>query len=421
MIAAYVAFGLLFTLGASLIWAINTIFLIREGGLDLFQVMLVNASFTLAQMAFEVPTGVIADTIGRRASLLSCVLILVIATLLYAYAPALGLGLWGFIAASVLLGLGYTFQTGALDAWLVDALDHTGWVGPKDRVFARGQIAAGIGMLLGSLLGGVLGQFDLVWPYLARAGLLGVCLIVAVAVVRDLGFTPRPLTLATFGAETRQIFSAGVHYGWNSRVIRPLMWASAVSGLFFFYSFYSWQPYVLQLLGRDYVWLLGIVQAAWSGAGIAGNALVGPLMGRDARLRDPARVLLWTTCINAVLAVAIGAIGFIAGAPGIVPAAVAITLWIGWGAVYGITMPVRMSYLNEHIPSSQRATVLSLDAFFLDGGAAVGQPALGWLSARTSISLAWLVGGALVGATAPLYVSSGRAAAVKLEEKEQAG
>ncbi len=195
---------LVFTLAASIIWAINTIFLIRLGGLSLFQVMLVNAIFTVSQMVFEVPTGVIADTIGRKASILLCTVTLLVSTLLYVLTPRFGWGFAGFAAASVLIGLGYTFQSGATEAWLVDALDSCGYALHKERVFARGQIAMGVGMLTGSLLGGLLGQVDLTLPYLVRAGLLAVCFFVVLLMVRDEGFEPRPLKASTFAAESRR-------------------------------------------------------------------------------------------------------------------------------------------------------------------------------------------------------------------------
>jgi MFS family permease len=283
VIVGYLTVQTLFTLAASLIWAINTIFLIREGGLTILEVMIVNAVFTLGQMVFEVPTGVIADTIGRRASILLAMLTLMISTLLYVLTPIWHLGIWGFILASVIIGLGFTFQTGAVDAWLVDALDSTDWNRPKDRVFAWGQMASGGGMLVGSLLGGILGQIDLTLPYLVRAALLGVAFVVVAVLVHDAGFKPRPLKWSTFGMESRRILDAGTKFGWRSRVVRPLLWTSAASGVFMMFGFYVWQPYVLDLLGRNYVWLLGVVQALFSLTGILGNVLVGRVMREGAR------------------------------------------------------------------------------------------------------------------------------------------
>ncbi len=410
VVVGYVGVLTIFNLASSLIWAINTIFLIRDGGLSLFEVMIVNAVFTMGQMVFELPTGVVADTIGRRASLLLCMVTLLISTVLYVGTPAWGLGIWGFLGASIILGLGFTFQTGALDAWLVDALDFTGWELPKERVFAWGQMAAGGGMLTGSLLGGVIGQFGLSWPYIIRAALLGVALVVTAVLIRDAGFTPRPLRLSTFGGESRRIFRAGVTFGWHSPVIRPLLWGSGTSGIFLIFAWYSWQPYILDLLGRDYVWLLGVVTAAFSLAGIIGSALVKRIMREGVKRREAWRVLAAAGILNVLLTLGIAAVGLSGVSPGLAPAGIAIALWLAFGLVFGVTGPVRMAYINSYIPSAERATVLSLDSFFADAGGAGGQPALGWLSDRASIPVGWVVGTAFLAITPLLYRASGRAA-----------
>lgn len=410
VVFGYVTINVLFTLAASLIWAINTIFLIRDGHLGIFQVMIVNAVFTVGQMVFEVPTGVVADTIGRRASVLLALFTLMISTLLYVATPRYGLGIWGFIGASIILGLGFTFQTGSVDAWMVDALDATGWDKPKDRVFAWGQMASGGGMLTGSLLGGLLGQINLSLPYLARAGLLAIAFVIVAIVVRDVGFTPRPLRISTFGAEARKIMQAGTRFGWRSPVIRPMLWVSGFTGIFLFFGFYAWQPYVLDLLGKNYVWLLGVVTAAFSLTGIIGNFLVKRVMRQGLRRREAPRVLATAAGLEAVVAICIGLVGIIFVRSGFVPAIIAIVLWLGLGLISGVAGPVRSSYINDYIPSAQRATVLSLDAFFGDTGAAAGQPVLGWLSGRISIPVAWLIGSAFL-VTAPfLYRNSGAAA-----------
>ena len=70
------------TLAASFIWGINTIFLL-DAGLSNLEAFAANAFFTAGMVIFEVPTGIVADTIGRRASYLSGTLTLTVATLLY--------------------------------------------------------------------------------------------------------------------------------------------------------------------------------------------------------------------------------------------------------------------------------------------------------------------------------------------------
>ena len=409
VIVTYLTTSVIFTLAVSVIWGVNTLFLM-DAGLTIFEVMLVNAAFTLGQLVFEVPTGVIADTIGRKASFLLASAVLFASTLLYVATSQYHLGLWWFVAASVLLGLGFTFQTGAVDAWLVDALDYTGYDMPKERVFARGGVAFGAAMLVGTLVGGFLGQVNLAIPYLARAALLIVTFVVTAVMMRDLGFEPRPLKLANFGAETKTVFDAGVKYGWQHPVVRPLLWASFAFGLFFIYAFYSMQRYALDLLGKEYVWVIGVLTAAASLASMGGNALVKWVMREGEHRRDPARVLAASTAGLALLAAAIGLVGVLTGQPGLVPFVVVAVLWLGWNLIFGLLGPVRQAFLNAQIPSAQRATVLSVDAFFGDVGGSLGQPGLGWISGKVSIPVAWLVGSLFVGAAIPLYTRAGKAA-----------
>jgi MFS family permease len=111
------------TAAASLIWGINTLFLL-DAGLSNTEAFAANAFFTAGFMLFEIPTGVIADLRGRRMSYLLGVITLVISTLLYLVMWRVSAPFWAWAAASILLGLGFTFFSGAVQAWLVDALDH---------------------------------------------------------------------------------------------------------------------------------------------------------------------------------------------------------------------------------------------------------------------------------------------------------
>ena len=125
IIRTYLTITGLFNGALALIWGVNTLFLL-QAGLDIFHVMIVNAAFSFAEFVFEVPTGVVADTLGRRVSLLFCLITLLGATLAYVALPALGLGFGAFVIVSIALGLGFTFWSGAAEAWLVDALNHAG-------------------------------------------------------------------------------------------------------------------------------------------------------------------------------------------------------------------------------------------------------------------------------------------------------
>ena len=165
----YLVLTLFTTLAASFIWGINTLFLL-DAGLDNAQAFAANAFFTVGQVLFEIPTGVIADTRGRRFSFLLGTATLMLATLLYLVMWEVRAGLAGWAISSILLGLGFTFFSGATEAWLVDALKATGYRGTLEAIFAKAQIVTGVAMLTGSVLGGFVAQAtNLGVPYVLRA------------------------------------------------------------------------------------------------------------------------------------------------------------------------------------------------------------------------------------------------------------
>ena len=227
IVRTYLAITGLFNLAMSLIWGIDTLFKLRAG-LDILQVMLTNAAFTLGMMVFEIPTGVVADTVGRRVSLLLCLVTLFTTTLAYAAIPRLGFGFGAFAVVSIFLGLGYTFYTGAVDAWLVDALKSVGHEGPLDKVFARSHTVFGLAMLVGTVGGGLLGQVDLALPYVVRAAVVVPLFVLAWRSMRDWGYAPRALELKRVPAEMRQVFVDGSRYALSHGVVRPLMLTSFV-------------------------------------------------------------------------------------------------------------------------------------------------------------------------------------------------
>jgi MFS family permease len=397
IIRIYLLITGLFNLAASLIWGVDTLFKLHAG-LDIFQVMLTNAAFTFGMVVFEIPTGVVADTLGRRVSLLLCIVTLFVSTLLYVATAWWHWGFWAFMGTSVFLGLGYTFYTGAVDAWLVDALKATGHTEPLEPIFAKGQMVFGAAMLVGTLGGGFLGQVNLALPYLLRAVTFLPLLGVAWVAMPEPGYTPRALSLAGVPAELRRVFVEGLTFGLHHRVVRPVMLASLVGMSFMIFGFYSWQRYFLDLLGRELVWVSGVVAALVSLAMIAGNALVG----KASRIfKTRTGLMSGAVAVEAVTVILAGACGFLLPHPAAFFAATG--CYLVYAVALGLGGPVKQGYLNAHIPSAQRATIISLDSLFADMGGVVGQSGWGYLAKVRTIGEAWMYSGATLILGVPLY------------------
>jgi MFS family permease len=396
IIRTYLTVTGLFNGALALIWGVNTLFLLQSG-LDIFHVMLVNAAFSFAEFVFEVPTGVVADTLGRRVSLLFCLITLLGATLAYVALPAAGLGFWSFVIVSIALGLGFTFWSGAAEAWLVDALKHAGYDQPIEGVFAKSQIAFGVAMLIGTTAGGLLGQIDLRVPYVVRAALLVPLIVIAWTQIQEPGWQRRKLTLATLPAEMKAVFVGGVKHGLRQPVVRPLIFAAAVANTFMMFGFYSWQRYFLDLLGKELVWVNGVVAALVGFAAILGNLAMGKI---STIIRTRTGVLIACVALRTVTIMLCGL------APSF---SIAVTLYLISNFANGVAMPIRQGMINHHIPSSQRATILSVDSLFSELGSGIGQSGWGYLARRRGIGHSWVAAGAFLVLGIPLLALARRA------------
>jgi MFS family permease len=383
----YLLLTLLTTLATSLIWGVNTLFLL-DAGLDNTQAFAANAFFSLGQVLFEVPTGVVADTRGRRFSFLLGAATLLASTLLYlvmwqVQAPFIG---WAF--ASILLGLGFTFFSGATEAWLVDALGATGYTGTLDTVFGRAQTVAGAAMLTGSVLGGIVAQLtNLGVPYVLRALMLGVALVAAFFLMHDLGYTRRtgisPLTAV------RDVANGAIEGGLRNRPVRWMMLAAPFVGGVGFYAFYAMQPFLLELYGDPTAYTVaGLAAAIVAGAQIVGGLSV-PLIRRFVRRRTGALLALGTVSVLALAG--LGLVGANQEQLGFTAFVLAIGLLVIWGLVGAIERPIRQAFLNGIIPSEQRATVLSVDSFMSSIGGVVAQPALGRVADVSGYAASYVV------------------------------
>jgi MFS family permease len=381
------------TLAASFIWGVNTLFLL-DAGLSNYEAFAANAFFTLGMVVFEVPTGVVADTWGRRTSYLLGTATLAVTTAMY-YALWVTEGaFWLWAVVSVLLGLGFTFFSGAVEAWLVDALEATSFDGKLEQVLGRGQMMSGIAMLGGSLLGGVVAQaVNLGAPFVLRVIVLVIMFAVAAAVMRDLGFTPErgahPI------AATRKVLSESIDNGLRVDSVRWIMLSAPFTMGSMFYAFYALQPFLLDLYGDpDAYSIAGLAAAIIAGSQIAGGIL-GPKLG--AKFATRTAPIMLGIGIGGLSLLALGWIDHFA---------VALVFVIVWGMAITAVFPLRGAYLNGMIPSKQRATVLSFDSLMGNAGGVVSQPPLGRIADASGYGASLAVTGAIQMAAVPcIYLS----------------
>jgi MFS family permease len=383
------------TLAASLIWGINTIFLL-DAGLSNLEAFAANAFFTAGMVLFEVPTGVVADTAGRRVSYLLGTVTLAASTLLYVLLWRIRAPFWQWAGVSILIGLGFTFFSGAVEAWLVDALKATGFTGELEAVFGRGQVVTGAATLGGSVAGGLIAQqTNLGIPFVLRGVILVGMFVVAFRLMHDVGFAPekggRVLT------EVQKITSASIEYGLRVPAVRWLMIQSLFTGGVGIYAFYALQPYLLQLYGdrRAYV-IAGLAAAIVAGAQIIGG-VAAPRIRRRFRRRTSALIAAATLGV-----VVLGLMGILQNFW------VVIGLVAIWSLIFAASSPIRQSYMNGMIPSRQRATILSFDSLMGSAGGVWAQPVLGRVADVWGYGPSYVVGAAISAIALPALALSRR-------------
>jgi MFS family permease len=382
ILRTYVTLTLLSTFASSFIWGINTLFLL-DAGLTITGAFAANAFFTAGQVLFEVPTGVVADMLGRRSSYLLGSATLFASTLLYLLLWRIEGPFWAWAVVSILLGLGFSFFSGATEAWLVDGLKFAGYSGTLESAFARGQIAGGVAMLTGTLAGGAVAQAtNLGVPYVLRVVMLGLTFAVAFLSMHDVGFTAR--TDAPVLKRMRGILASSWEHGFRKRPVRWLMISGFFGGGVAIYAFYAMQPYVLELYGRKGSYAIaGLAAAVVAGAQIIGGYLA-PHVGKAFPRRTS--FLLFGSVLSAAALAVVGLVSIFW---------VALSLMGTWAIVFAATTPIRQAFINGLIPSEERATVLSSDNLVASSGGVIVQPLLGRVADAWSYPVSYVAAAAI--------------------------
>ncbi|MFT4284430.1 MAG: MFS transporter [Protaetiibacter sp.] len=369
-----------------------TVLLPLERGLTLAELGVILAVQGFVVLALELPTGGLADTIGRRPVLLMAGVLAIVSSTLFLLAQ----GFWMFAVAMLLQGLFRVLDSGPLEAWFVDAAhaDDPGY--PVERGLSRAATALGLAIALGALAGGALVAWHpltlwspLVLPFLVAIAVSLVHLLLVGMLVRE----PRRLRTESPAPGLRQTLGGGIGVLRRSRVLRCLVlvevfWSVAMI------AFETLTPVRLaELLGgeADAAALFGPASAAAWGLFAVGSALAGVVSRGLGVALTAILARLLNGAFVVVMGVAAGPIGLLAA----------------YGVVYlvhGAASPMHNALLHRQATSATRAVVLSMNSMVAGGTYSVGLLVLGPLAELTSTSLAVIVAGAFSLLGAFLYL-----------------
>jgi len=369
-------------LSQSFFFATYQMFLVHHG-LSLMQINLTNFAFMLANFLLEIPTGAYADTFGRRKSVALGCLIMCASFLMYFFSDSF----WFFMGAEVIGALGMTLISGALEAWMVDALKFHGYTDKLEPIYQKEGFFRLVGLMVGSFVGSWFGNIDLAWPWIFSAiGMMSLGLYVLCKLREDY-FRPQPFAWSL--KPIQKIAGESIQYGWKHKGIMYIIAFSSIL-LLSFQSFNMQWPIIFTDYG------LSINQLGWLFNGIAlatylGNLLatrIGRAVGNEKRTLIISQVI---TAVGMILTAVLSGFN-------------SVLIWFLVHEVgRGTFRPLKQAYLNRRIDSDKRATVLSFDAMINQLGCALGLILSGWLADAWSIKTAWLVSAIIVAVSIPVF------------------
>ena len=381
------AFALFFMLWAT----VASVYRIEEVGLDPLRLVLLGTALEVAVLVFEVPTGILADTYGRRRSVITGFLLMGSGFALEGAIPLF----WAVLIAQAVWGVGYTFISGALEAWIADEAPER----DLGRVYLRGEQADYAGSLLGVILSVALATYALNLPLLIGGVLtigLGVALFFAMP---ERNFSPSPREGRSSLQQVRATAGGGVRLVRARPVLLILLAVAVFTGMSEEGFDRLYAKHFLDGLGLPAFGALDPV--VWFGVISAGSLvlsyLAAEILGRRMNVGDPAVVARLLLVLNACTIV--GMLSFaLAGS-------FAFALAAFWFASLSRTLaePLYLTWLNEGLEPGVRATVISMGSQAGAFGEASAGPVVGAIGNLAGVRAALTVASIILSPALLLY------------------
>ncbi len=386
----------------SLAFTVSSVYYVLTAKLDPLQLVLVGTALEGAVFLFETPTGIVADLYGRRLSVVIGVFLIGAGLLVEGSFP-----LFGFILlAQLLWGVGYTFTSGALQAWISDEIGEE----RAGTAFLRGQQLGQIGALAGTLIGTLVGMLRLNLSIQLAGGLflaLGLTLIVAMP---EHGFKPLPRTERSTLANMLATLRTGAGVVRARPAMQSILWIGLFFGLYSEgfdrlwvahmidqFQFPLWQPVVWFGILRGAAMLLTAGAVEWVTRSLDTTHM--PSVARAMALFSAglvASLFLFSVAGNLWLAAA---------------------LFLAVSVLREVIAPLYTTWVNHRLDPAVRATVLSLSSQVDALGQIGGGPVLGLVAQKLGIQAGLFGSAVLLSPVLALFARLNRTAKTTTKEE----
>jgi DHA3 family tetracycline resistance protein-like MFS transporter len=382
----------------ALVFTANMIYFVTDLGLTPLQLVLVGTTLEAAVFILEVPTGVVADVYSRRLSIIIGLLLLGVAFVIMGAVPTYT----AVLITQVMWGAGYTFTSGAIEAWVSDEIGEEN----AGQAFMRGSQVGSIGSFIGIVLSMILGAIFRLNVPMILGGLLFLGLgLLLIVIMPETGFQRTP---SNERSSWSQMFST---FGEGLRLVRrtPILISILLIGVVYGIASEGYDRLRDKHLIDTITFPGDLPPIVWFGAISLIGILVGLVMKEITRRRvdfnSPTSVARAALLLNLLIAAGILVLALTTNL------AVALVAVLVVGPLRGTSDPIFTAWINQSLNPKVRATVLSMTGQVDALGQVVGGPIVG-LVGNISIRAALTFSAIIWAAATPLYRSSTRRIAI---------
>lgn len=368
----------------SMMFVVTSLYEATVAGLTPVQLILVGTGLEISAFVFEVPTGIVADVYSRRLSIIIGYVLMGLGFLVEGFFPAF----LPILLAQIIWGLGYTFTSGATQAWITDEVGEES----ANKLFLRGTQVGLFASLLGMGLAMLVGANNVALPI--QLGALGVVLIgvTLTVIMPETGFQPTP-------REDRNTWQHMWHtFRQGAKAVRsqPRLMNIVFIGLF--YGLYSegfdrlWVKHLLD--NFELPVLFGNNQVAFFAALRVVGAILTILAVRfvEKRVDSTNSLAIGRAVFMVTAAISVALIGF------------ALSPWLWVSLVFYLTVsvfrdvhgPLQTGWVNQKLDPQVRATVHSMFGQVDAIGQTMGGPLVAGIAAVGSAITALVASGFLL-------------------------
>jgi MFS family permease len=322
----------------------------------------------------EIPTGLLADKYGRKFSIIIAVAFQFLGELLFIFADSYLF----FAVIAVIGGIGFAFLSGCFEAMMYDSLKYAGREDEMQKVAgfngALAQLAIIIGAFIGGLIASTLNLERFILVIILTACFVGIALVVSF-------FLQEPAMAYTHSEHTTWVLlKDGITLLKSNRALQRILLLSVLATPFINYLLNFYQPYFVQ----------AHIPGIWLGIALSLASFSGVLTSKYAYLLEKTCGVRKGILIATLLPGAFYLLMAMISSSWIV-----IPLFIGAYSSMNLQKPMFADYINRHIESKNRATVLSLISMISGGYVAFMGLLIGGV-ADASLSLAFLMMGSII-------------------------